>query len=102
MSIKKKYFKTKKTCKVNFKLPKETVNDAKVVNLVGEFNKWDTSATPLKKLRNGCFATDLELEKGKEYQFRYLIDKNRWENDGNADYYAPTPFGDAQNSVITV
>jgi 1,4-alpha-glucan branching enzyme len=100
MSIKKTYFKTKSTCKVNFRLPKDVVNEADSVNLVGEFNQWDTKATPLKKLKNGTFSTDLELEKGKGYQFRYLIDDNRWENDPNADDFVPTPFGDATNSVI--
>ncbi len=100
MSIKKTYFKTKETCKVNFRLPKDFVNDAQRVNLVGEFNEWDATATPLKKLKNGSFSGVIELEKGKEYQFRYLIDENRWENDGNADRYVSTPFGDAENSVI--
>ncbi len=73
MTIKKTYFKTKKTCKVNFRLPKDVVSDVEKVNLVGEFNNWDERATPFRKLKNGSFSTDLELEKGKEYQFRYFI-----------------------------
>jgi 1,4-alpha-glucan branching enzyme len=102
MTIKKTYFKTKKTCKVNFRLPKDVVNEADSVNLVGEFNQWNTKATPLKKLKNGTFTTDLELEKGRSYQFRYLIDEQRWENDGQADGYVTTPFGDSENSIISV
>ena len=102
MSIKKRYFKNKKTCKVNFRLPKGVFDNATDINLVGEFNKWDVQANPLKKLKNGSFTTELELEKGKEYQFRYLINKSRWENDKNADKYIPTPYEDARNSVIIV
>ena len=102
MSIKKTYFKSKNTCKVNFRLPKEVVSEAQTVNLVGEFNNWSTKATPLKRLKNGTFTTDLELEKGHQYQFRYLIDEARWENDTQADSYVPTPFGDSDNSVIKI
>ncbi len=102
MTIKKTYFKTKSTCKVNFRLPKDIVNEAHTVNLVGEFNQWNTKATPLKKLKNGTFAADLELEKGHAYQFRYLIDAQRWENDRNADSYVATPYGDAENCVINI
>ncbi len=102
MSLKKTYFKTKDTCKVNFRLPKEAVNDANDVNIVGEFNDWDINATPLKKLKNGAFSGNLELQKGKEYQFRYLIDKQRWEDEQGADKFVPTPFEDAKNSVIVL
>ena len=102
MTIKKTYFKTKSTCKVNFRLQKNVVNEASTVNLVGEFNQWNTKATPLKKLKNGTFTTDLELEKGRSYQFRYLIDQKRWENDSQADGYVSTPFGDSENCVISL
>lgn len=102
MSLKKTYFKTKDTCRVNFRLPKETVKNARNVNLVGEFNNWDVNATPLKKLKNGTFTGDLELPKGKEYQFRYLIDKQRWQDEQSADKFVPSPFGDAKNSVVVL
>ncbi len=102
MSLKKTYFKTKDTCKVNFRLPKETADDANNVKLVGEFNNWDINATPLKKLKNGTFSGNLELQKGKEYQFRYLIDKQRWEDEQGADKFVSTPFKDAKNSVIVL
>jgi hypothetical protein len=42
----------------------------------------------------------VELESGKEYQFRYLINGETWENDFEADAYAPTPFG-VENSVVS-
>lgn len=102
MTIKKTYFKTKETCKVNFRLTGTEVKEAQKICLVGEFNQWDTEATPLRKLKNGSFTTDVELKRGRDYQFRYLIDGNRWENDANADGYVPTPFGDAENSVINI
>ena len=87
---------------MNFRLPKDVVLEADTVNLVGEFNQWNTKATPLKKLKNGTFTTNLELEKGRSYQFRYLIDEQRWENDSQADSYVATPFGDSENCVISL
>jgi hypothetical protein len=44
----------------------------------------------------------LNLEIGREYQFRYLVDDKEWENDMEADKFVPTPYGDSENSVIVV
>ena len=46
MSIKRKYLKSKPKCKVTFRVPKEAVNSAKSINLVGDFNNWDEYANP--------------------------------------------------------
>ena len=94
--LKKKYFKSKPTCQVTFHLPKDV--KAKEVSLVGEFNGWDKAATPLKKVKSVWKAT-LELEKDKEYQFRYLVDGQAWHNDEAADSYVPN-FIDGDNSVV--
>jgi len=102
MSIKKQYLKKKPLCKVTFKLTKRASNDAKKVNLVGDFNDWDALATPMKKLKNGDFTATVDLERYKEYEFRYLKDEKEWENDWDADKHVPTPFGDSENSVIVV
>ncbi|MGD2013861.1 MAG: isoamylase early set domain-containing protein [Desulfobacterales bacterium] len=100
MAIKKNYLKTKPICKVTFKIPAEGGNAAKSANIVGEFNNWSFTANPMKKMRNGAFSTTLELEKGRGYQFRYLLDKNKWENEAEADKFVPSPYGDSENSVI--
>lgn len=102
MSIKKQYPKDKSVCKVTFSLPKKAAASAKKVHLVGEFNNWDQKAMPMKKLKNGSFSITLELETGREYQFRYLIDGTKWENDWEANKYVPTQFGDSENSVVVV
>ena len=102
MIIKKQYFKKKPVCKVTFGLSSESINGALSAHLVGEFNEWNISATPMKKRKDGSFAVTINLETGTEYQFRYLIDQSHWENAANADRYVPTPYGDADNSVIIV
>lgn len=102
MSLTKQYLKSKPVCKVTFRVPAEAARDANTVHIVGDFNSWDIYAIPLQKLRDGTFKVTLELAPNHEYQFRYLIDENTWENDWNADKYVPTPFGNAENSVVVV
>lgn len=102
MSIKKQFLKSKPVCKVTFRISEEMGNSAGTAHVVGEFNNWNFSSTPMKKLKNGAFTATLDLEKGREYQFRYLLDKKSWENDADADKFIPTPYGDSKNSVIVL
>lgn len=100
--IKKEYLKTKKRCKVTFRFPRIAFPGAKSVCIVGDFNDWNIYANPMKRLKTGDFTIILELEPGREYQFRYLIDGDTWENDWNADKYVKSPYGDSDNSVIVL
>ena len=100
VGLKKQYLKSRDICKVTFRLPGIAAPEAGTVCLVGEFNDWDVVANPMKKLKNGDFTTTIDLVPGREYQFRYLIDRSIWENDWNADQYVKTPYGDCDNSVI--
>jgi 1,4-alpha-glucan branching enzyme len=100
--LKKEYLKSKKVCKVTFRLPKIAVTDAKNAYVVGDFNEWNMYASPMKKLKSGDYTITLELEPGREYQFRYLINETKWENDWNADKYVKSPYGDSDNSVVIV
>jgi len=100
MSIKKQYLKTKSICKVTFKIDAAFSNADPEAYVVGEFNGWSTSQNPMKRLKNGGFTATIDLEKGRAYQFRYLLGNQHWENDNEADRQVPTPFGDSRNSVI--
>jgi 1,4-alpha-glucan branching enzyme len=102
MSIQKQYLKTKPLCKVTFSIPKDMAGSAEDVFLVGEFNNWDINAHPMKRGKDGNFNITLNLEKGREYQFRYLLGSNVWENDDCADNYVCTPYGDCDNSVVVI
>ena len=100
--MKKEYLKTRNVCKVTFRLPRIAVEGAKHVYIVGDFNNWNIYDNPMRKLKSGDFTIILELEPGKEYQFRYLVDELKWENDWNADKYVKSPYGDSDNSVVIV
>ncbi|RTZ98135.1 MAG: glycoside hydrolase [Deltaproteobacteria bacterium] len=102
MALTKRYLKSKPVCKVTFRLSRRMAGSAAHVHLVGEFNQWNILANPMKPLKKGGFTLTLDLEPGREYQFRYLIDQVRWENDDRADKYVATPFGDCDNSVVIV
>jgi len=96
--LKKQYLKSKPICKVTFYTP--AAIEAESVYLVGDFNDWDESETPMKQLKDGRFSVTLSLDTGQEYQFRYLIDKSEWHNDWEADKYVPNPFS-GDNSVVS-
>jgi len=99
-AVKKKSLKNKNTTRVTFRLPKTAAPDANSVYVVGDFNNWDMNANPMKKMEDGDYSTVFYLEPGREYQYRYLIDNSKWENDWNASKYVKSPFGDFYNSVV--
>ncbi|HDH06592.1 MAG TPA: glycoside hydrolase [Nitrospirae bacterium] len=99
--IEKQYMKSRTVCKVTFRLPKEAASGAETVTIVGDFNNWNITETPMKRLKNGDFKLTLELPCDREYSFRYLIDANRWEKDWFADKHIPGEE-EVDNSVVVV
>jgi 1,4-alpha-glucan branching enzyme len=99
MSLKKKYDKKADACAVSFSVPKDL--GASTISLVGDFNDWNPNTHPMKRLKDGDFSITITVKTGREYQFRYLLDGHRWENDWEADKYAPNEFG-VENSVVVV
>ena len=84
--------------RVTFLLPSNLWADR--VNLVGEFNDWDTTATPMRRNRTDAnWRVTLELEGGRRYRFRYLVDGKEWLNDWHADDHAANPYG-SYDSVL--
>lgn len=102
MSLKKQYLKSKPICKVTFRLSAEEAKNANEASLVGEFTEWDKQPLTMKKLKSGDFTLTLNLETDQEYQFRYLLDGEIWENDWSADDYRPSAISSEDNSVVRV
>ena len=83
---------------VTFELPSSTW--AERANLVGEFNDWDTTATPMTRSRNGDgWTVAVELEAGRSYRFRYLVDGHQWLNEWHADDWGDNSYG-SDDSVV--
>lgn len=97
MAIKKQYLKSKPVCKVTFTVPAKEANE---VVVAGNWNEWNTTAEPLKKLKNGTFKTTVDLETGSSYEFKYIVD-GQWQNDEQADAYAWNDFA-SENGVLNL
>ncbi|MDY6823332.1 MAG: isoamylase early set domain-containing protein [Thermodesulfobacteriota bacterium] len=102
MSLKKQYVKKDQACKVTFRVPRKAAMGAKSISVVGDFNNWSIRDNPMQKLKSGDFKTTINLEPDRQYQFRYLIDEQTWENDWEADHYVRSDFGNCDNSVVVV
>jgi 1,4-alpha-glucan branching enzyme len=101
MEIKKQYLKSKDECKVTFKLPKDLVGNANTITLCGDFNEWNPQELEMKKLKTGEATLNLSLQAGKEYQYKVVLDGQRWENDPSADDFVKNEFGEL-NSLLRV
>ena len=82
--------------KVNFVLPKDSVNGK--VSVVGDFIGWDPFAHPLRPRSNGTKSVTVTLPVSQRFAFRYLDDDGRWLDD-DSTVREPNGFGSA-NSVI--
>lgn len=100
MALKKSFSKDKTKCTVTFIVSAEAAKGANTINIAGDFNSWSSTDTALTKSKDGSFSVKIELDADREYQFRYLFDGCRWENDWNADKYIPAPYSNADNSVV--
>lgn len=102
MSTKKQYLKTKPYCRVTFRLSKRTGAGAQKAALAADFNNWKSGQTPMKALKSGDFTVTVALEKGREYQYRYVVDGSHWITDDQADKYIFCNYANTQNAVVIV
>ncbi len=99
LMIKKQFLKTK--CKIEFAFPADITSDTRSVYLVGEFNNWSETETPMVfHPKSNTYRIVLSLKLNQKYQFRYLVNGNEWHNDWEADEYVTNAFG-GDNSVVS-
>ena len=71
------------------------------VAVVGDFNHWSSTATPLRPVGgNGVWTVDVPLTAGR-HEYAFVVDGARWVSDPAAPQAPVADFG-APNSVITV
>jgi hypothetical protein len=74
---------------------------AKNVALVGDFNGWDTTKTPMARVANGgVWTVTLPLSAGR-HLYSFVVDGSAWSTDPTAPVAADDGFGHA-NSVKIV
>lgn len=98
--MKKQFAKNNVECKVTFQVPAELLNGSKSASVAGEFNGWDAEANPVK-ITKGVGSVSITLPVGKEFQYKFIIDGQRWENDPEADKYISNEYGEANSIVET-
>ncbi len=94
--IKKQLSPNHSRVRVTFELPSCLWADR--IFVAGDFNDWSRTATPMHQGRDGAWQATLDLEIGRKYEFRYLIDGN-WHTDYHADASRINAFG-SENSVV--
>jgi 1,4-alpha-glucan branching enzyme len=72
---------------------------AQTAAVCGEWNDWSADADVMRRDAEGRFSVTVDLEAGRAYRFRYLLDGQRWDNDWAADAYLPNAFG-GDDSVV--
>ena len=102
--IKKRYIKSRQVFKTTFQLSQRELPEGfkvESVHLVGDFNDWNRESIPMNRLKTGDFKIDLDLEPGKKYEFRYLLNSEEWYNEWDADEYVLGEFG-KDNCVLEI
>lgn len=70
------------------------------VEIAGDFNDWQPSKTPMRKIGDGTWQARLHLPKGIVYHYRLVVD-GRWQQDPYNTETEANPYGEL-NSVIKV
>ncbi|MGC4233906.1 MAG: glycoside hydrolase family 13 [Niabella sp.] len=89
--------------KITFTLPAEALGTATEAFLLGDFNEWNLDkGISLSVQPDGSLAASVDLEPGKTYEYRFLLNNGTWINDWAAEQYAHNPVFGVENSVISV
>jgi len=72
---------------------------AQTAAVCGDWNDWSAGTDVMRRDAAGGFSLTVDLQAGRIYRFRYLLDGERWDNDWAADAYVPNSFG-GDDSVV--
>ena len=85
---------------VRFAVAPAATGPARRVSLVGDFNGWDPSATPMRQGPDGRWTASIPLGLGS-YAYAFVVDDTLWIADPNAPRAPRSEFG-AAGSVLVV
>lgn len=86
--------------KVTFVLPGDH-SYGEEVYVAGDFNDWDTEGLKFIRRSNHTYSTNVLLDEGERYAFRYYSEESGWINEGDADDYEHNEFGETNCIVVT-
>ena len=96
VTIKKSTKRKDSKVRVTFTMP--AIDGCSCLYLVGRFNEWNESVYRLQRADDGTWSLTLELESGREFQYRFRTNDGTWLNDPSAPH-ALHPFG-SENSLV--
>jgi 1,4-alpha-glucan branching enzyme len=100
MITKQKIVRTKDPkVRVTFKMP--ALDGCNCLYLVGKFNDSNESVFRMQRADDGTWFLALELESGRDYQYRYRTDNGIWHTDPVAKSHVPQYDG-SPSSVLSV
>lgn len=74
---------------------------ANSVSVAGDFNGWDQRATPLKRNGSGLWSTEIEIRQARRFQYKFVVDGQRWIEDPSNGMKAPDNYG-GLNSLLVI
>lgn len=80
--------------KVTFVLPDDHPY-GESVSVVGDFNDWTPGEHSFVRRSNQTYSTNVMLEEGSEYAFRYYSEEAGWINEEDADGQEINEYGSA-------
>ncbi|HZS59314.1 MAG TPA: isoamylase early set domain-containing protein [Gemmatimonadaceae bacterium] len=83
---------------VQFAVPVPTAHQ---VVVVGDFNHWDTHATPLRRTASGTWRAAVRLKPGA-HVYSFVVDGTRWMPDPTAPQAPGSSDFGSPNSLVTV
>ena len=86
--------------KVTFVLP-EDHDCGETVSVVGDFNDWTPGEHTFVRRSNQTYSTNVMLEEGERYAFRYYSEEEGWANEAEADDFEPNEYGSTNCVVLT-
>lgn len=95
--LKKRFFKTKNEVEVTFEWPKA---DEQSLFVAGDFTDWKPVEMKYSKAKK-AFNFKTRFPKDEQFQFRYLVNGEIWENDPKADDYVANEHGTDNSLLLT-
>jgi 1,4-alpha-glucan branching enzyme len=89
---------TPQTVSVRFTLSSDV--HAKSASVVGAFNDWNPNVDAMSRATpDAALSCSIDIPGGRRYQYRFLLDGDRWTNDPHAHDYVPNEYG-GHDSVL--
>jgi 1,4-alpha-glucan branching enzyme len=76
-------------------------DSAHSVSVAGDFNGWSHVATPLKRNESGLWATEIDVPRSGQLEYKFIINGQRWLEDPSNGMKAPNNYG-GLNSVLVI